>query len=113
MLKCGIKENRAPKDVDVIHRIEFSAKNLTSNAGLFLLLEHARRNGIFDLIDNDLGHPFPFTDGHHGAAAVSSAGIKPLDVTNDEINYFPCPLLIDFSAFRKGGHDRGIDSLKV
>jgi hypothetical protein len=42
------------KDVDVIHRIEFSAKNLTSNAGLFLLLEHARRNGIFDLIDHDL-----------------------------------------------------------
>lgn len=38
----------------MIHRIEFSAKNLTSNAGLFLLLEHARRNGIFDLIDHDL-----------------------------------------------------------
>jgi hypothetical protein len=54
MLKCWIRENRALKDVDVIHRIEFSAKNLTSNAGLFLLLEHARRNGIFDLIDHDL-----------------------------------------------------------
>lgn len=40
--------------MDVINRIEFSAKNLTSNAGLFLLLEHARRNGIFDLIDHDL-----------------------------------------------------------
>jgi hypothetical protein len=40
--------------VDVINRVEFSAKNLTSNAGLFLLLEHARRNGIFDLIDHDL-----------------------------------------------------------
>jgi hypothetical protein len=40
--------------VDVIHKIEFSAKNLTSNAGLFLLLEHARRNRIFDLIDHDL-----------------------------------------------------------
>ena len=48
------RENRALKDVDVIHRIEFSAKNLTSNAGLFLLLEHARRNGISDLIDHDL-----------------------------------------------------------
>ena len=47
MLKCWIREKRALKDVDVIHRIEFSAKNLTSNAGLFLLLEHARRNGIF------------------------------------------------------------------
>jgi len=38
----------------VINKIEFSAKNLTSNAGLLLLLEHARRNGIFDLIDHDL-----------------------------------------------------------
>jgi hypothetical protein len=38
----------------VINKIEFSAKNLTSNAGLFLLLEHANKNGIFDLIDNDL-----------------------------------------------------------
>jgi hypothetical protein len=42
------------KDVAVINRIEFSAKNLTSNAGLFLLLEHANKNGIFDLIDHDL-----------------------------------------------------------
>jgi hypothetical protein len=38
----------------VINIIEFSAKNLTSNAGLFLLLEHANKNGVFDLIDNDL-----------------------------------------------------------
>jgi hypothetical protein len=38
----------------VINKIEFSAKNLTSNAGLFLLLEHASKNGIFDLIDQDL-----------------------------------------------------------
>jgi hypothetical protein len=38
----------------VIHKIEFSAKNLTSNAGLFLLLEHANKNGIFDLIDHGL-----------------------------------------------------------
>jgi len=38
----------------VINKIEFSAKNLTSNAGLFLLLEHANKNGVFDLIDNDL-----------------------------------------------------------
>jgi hypothetical protein len=38
----------------VIHKIEFSAKNLTSNAGLFLLLEHASKNGIFDLIDHGL-----------------------------------------------------------
>jgi hypothetical protein len=38
----------------VINKIEFSAKNLTSNAGLFLLLEYANKNGIFDLIDHDL-----------------------------------------------------------
>jgi len=38
----------------VINKIEFSARNLTSNAGLLLLLEHANKNGIFDLIDHDL-----------------------------------------------------------
>ena len=38
----------------MIKKIEFSARNLTSNAGLFLLLDHVRRNGIFDLIDHDL-----------------------------------------------------------
>lgn len=38
----------------MINKIEFTAKNLTSNAGLFLLLEHANENGIFDLIDYDL-----------------------------------------------------------
>ena len=38
----------------MINKIEFSAKNLTSNAGLLLLLEHANNNGIFDLIDHDL-----------------------------------------------------------
>ena len=38
----------------MINKIEFSAKNLTSNAGFFLLLEHANKNGIFDLIDHDL-----------------------------------------------------------
>jgi hypothetical protein len=40
--------------VDVIKKIEFSARNLTSNAGLLLLLDRARRNGIFDLIGRDL-----------------------------------------------------------
>ena len=54
MLKCCIRDRCAPKDVDVINKIEFSARNLTSNAGLFLLLEHTRNNGIFDLIDHDL-----------------------------------------------------------
>jgi len=38
----------------VIHKIDFTAKNLTSNAGLFLLLENAKTNGIFELIDADL-----------------------------------------------------------
>ena len=38
----------------MINKIEFSARNLTSNAGLLLLLEHATKNGVFDLIDHDL-----------------------------------------------------------
>ena len=38
----------------MIHKIDFAAKNLTSNAGLFLLFENTKTNGIFELIDNDL-----------------------------------------------------------
>ena len=38
----------------MINKIEFSARNLTSNAGLLLLLEHTGKNGFFDLIDHDL-----------------------------------------------------------
>jgi len=38
----------------VINKIDFLAKNLTSNAGIFLLLENAKNNGIFELIDTDL-----------------------------------------------------------
>lgn len=38
----------------MIDKIDFAAKNLTSNAGLFLLLENAKTNGIFELIDTDL-----------------------------------------------------------
>src|SRR5660397_299122 len=38
----------------MINKIDFNANNLTSNAGLFLLLENAKSNGIFDLIENDL-----------------------------------------------------------
>ena len=38
----------------MVNKIDFKAKNLTSNAGLFLLLENAKSNGIFDLIENDL-----------------------------------------------------------
>jgi hypothetical protein len=42
------------KDVEVINKIEFSARNLTSNAGLLLLLEHTSKNGIFNLNDHEL-----------------------------------------------------------
>ena len=38
----------------LINEIDFAAKNLTSNAGLFLLLENAKTNGIFEIIDNGL-----------------------------------------------------------
>lgn len=38
----------------MINKIDFTAKNLTSNAGLFLLLENAKSNEIFDLVENDL-----------------------------------------------------------
>lgn len=38
----------------MINKLDFKAKNLTSNAGIFLLLEEAKNNGIFDLIENDL-----------------------------------------------------------
>ncbi len=34
----------------MINKIDFKAKNLTSNAGLFLLLENAKSNGIFDFL---------------------------------------------------------------
>ena len=42
------------KDVILINKIDFAARNLTSNAGLFLLFENAKTNGIFELIDTDL-----------------------------------------------------------
>lgn len=38
----------------MVNKIDFKAKNLTSNAGLFLLIENEKYNGIFDLIENDL-----------------------------------------------------------
>ena len=38
----------------MISKIDFNARNLTSNTGLFLLLENAKSNGIFDLIEKDL-----------------------------------------------------------
>ena len=38
----------------MINKIEFKAKNLTSNAGLFLMLENTKNNGIFEMIERDL-----------------------------------------------------------
>ena len=38
----------------MINKIEFSARNLTSNSGLLLLLEHTSKNGVVYLIENDL-----------------------------------------------------------
>ena len=46
----------------MINKIEFSARNLTSNTGLFLLLEHARNSGIFELIDQNLVFENPSTN---------------------------------------------------
>jgi len=43
----------------VIRKIVFAARNLTSNAGLFLLLENAKANGIFDLINTGLVFDHP------------------------------------------------------
>ncbi len=37
----------------MVNKLDFNAKNLTSNAGTYLLLEEAKNNGIFDLIEND------------------------------------------------------------
>lgn len=38
----------------MINRVEFKAKNLTSNAGLFLMLKNTKNKGIFEMIENDL-----------------------------------------------------------
>jgi hypothetical protein len=48
------KVAEAKRDLIVINKIDFAAKNLTSNAGLFLLLENAKNKRIFELIDTDL-----------------------------------------------------------
>lgn len=46
----------------MIHKIVFAARNLTSNAGLFLLLENAKANGIFNLINTGLVFDRPSTN---------------------------------------------------
>jgi ribosome biogenesis GTPase A len=48
------KTATAKRDLIVINKIDFAAKNLTSNAGIFLLFGNAKTHGIFDLIENDL-----------------------------------------------------------
>jgi len=54
MLKFEGEKTSTKRDITVINKIDFAAKNLTSNAGLFLMLENAKTNGIFELIDTDL-----------------------------------------------------------
>src|SRR5450759_3905288 len=54
MLKFEGEKQPRKRDLIVINKIDFAARNLTSNAGLFLLFENAKANGIFELIDNDL-----------------------------------------------------------
>ncbi len=38
----------------MVNRIDFKAKDLTSNAGIFLLLESAKGNKVFELIEQEL-----------------------------------------------------------
>ncbi len=38
----------------MINKIDFKAKNLTSNASLFLLLQYTKDEGIFDMIEENL-----------------------------------------------------------
>ena len=54
MLKFEGEKQPRKRDIIVINKIDFAARNLTSNAGLFLLLENAKANSIFELIDTDL-----------------------------------------------------------
>jgi hypothetical protein len=54
-VKNSRRKNKHEKGLIVmINKIDFAARNLTSNAGLFLLFENAKANGIFELIDTDL-----------------------------------------------------------
>ena len=62
ILKIEIKSIFVVKDVEVIHSIVFAARNLTSNVGMFLLLENVKANGIFDLINTGLVFDYQSTD---------------------------------------------------
>jgi hypothetical protein len=37
----------------MINKIDFEAKNLTSNAGRLLLFNHVKSEGVFDLLENE------------------------------------------------------------
>jgi hypothetical protein len=54
MLKFEAEKTTTNRDLIVINKIDITARNLTSNAGLFLLFENAMANGIFELIDTNL-----------------------------------------------------------
>jgi hypothetical protein len=54
MLKFEGEKTTTKRELILINKIDFAAKNLTSNAGLFLLFENAKANGIFELIDTNL-----------------------------------------------------------
>jgi hypothetical protein len=54
MLKFEAGKTTTKRDLIVINNIDFIAKNLTLNAGLFFLFEYAKTNGIFELIDTNL-----------------------------------------------------------
>ena len=53
-VKIEVDNAVAKRDLIVINKIDFVARNLTSNAGLFLLLENVKANGVLELIGNDL-----------------------------------------------------------
>lgn len=46
----------------MIKKVEFKAKNLTSNAGLLLLLNYSKSEGIFNLLENNLSFEDKNTD---------------------------------------------------
>ena len=59
----------------MINKIDFKAKNLTSNAGLFLLLENAKSNGIFNLIEIILDHKAPYDKFIRNLESLSNSNI--------------------------------------
>ena len=68
----------------MINKIDFVAKNLTSNAGIFLLFENAKTNGIFELIDTDLVFDHESTNKikmNHIKTIASIGRINPASVT--------------------------------